>query len=95
MLALEMHPLMTIHLIVVTVGAIGVLGHPGAAGVTPLVRFWDKALPGTPVPEVIADLVQKGSTSDLCDLVYRVRIAKSSCQKVCLNCGKRTLLAIF
>ena len=54
-----MYPL-TIHLIVVAIGAIGVLGHPGAAGAATAVRFWEEALPGTPMPEVIADLVQKG-----------------------------------
>jgi hypothetical protein len=54
-----MYPL-TIQLIVVAVSTIGVLGHPGAAGAAPAMRFWEEALPGTPVPEVIADLVQKG-----------------------------------
>ena len=83
MLALEMHRLAILHLVVVVAGAIRVLGHPGdAGGVTPLVHFWEKALPGTPVPEVIADLVHKGSTSDRCAYV-----SKSSCQKNCLNCG--------
>ncbi|CAN6338862.1 unnamed protein product [Urochloa humidicola] len=54
-----MHPL-AVFLIFVTAGAASALyGHPAAAG-TPAARFWEKALPGTPMPEAIADLVQEG-----------------------------------
>lgn len=56
-----MHPLI-IHLIIVAVSSSGaiVLGHPAPADGTPAMRFWEQALPGTPMPAVIADLVQKG-----------------------------------
>ncbi|KAJ1266057.1 hypothetical protein BS78_08G121700 [Paspalum vaginatum] len=54
-----MHPL-SILLILVTAGAAhAVYGHPAAAG-TPAARFWEEALPGTPMPESIATLVQEG-----------------------------------
>jgi len=36
-----------------------VRGHPAEG--TPAMRFWEAALPGTPMPESIADLVQKGT----------------------------------
>ncbi|KAL6653128.1 hypothetical protein ACP70R_012053 [Stipagrostis hirtigluma subsp. patula] len=45
-------------LIVVAVGTTMVDGHPAAN--TPAAQFWAKALPGTQMPEAIADLVQKG-----------------------------------
>ncbi|TVU40157.1 hypothetical protein EJB05_13607, partial [Eragrostis curvula] len=54
-----MHPLALLPVLVVAAGATVVHDHPSAAG-TPAARFWDEALPGTPMPEVIADLVQKG-----------------------------------
>ncbi|CAN6356892.1 unnamed protein product [Urochloa humidicola] len=54
-----MHPL-AVFLIFMTAGAASaVYGHPAAAG-TPAAQFWEKALPGTPMPEAIADLVQEG-----------------------------------
>ncbi|CAN6361725.1 unnamed protein product, partial [Urochloa humidicola] len=54
-----MHPLV-VFLIFVTAGAASAVhGRPAAAG-TPAARFWEKALPGTPMPEAIADLVQEG-----------------------------------
>ncbi|CAL4905333.1 unnamed protein product [Urochloa decumbens] len=34
-------------------------GHPAILG-TPTARFWEEALPGIPMPEAIADIVQKG-----------------------------------
>ncbi|KAK3136951.1 hypothetical protein QOZ80_5BG0445540 [Eleusine coracana subsp. coracana] len=40
------------------VAAALVHGHP--AGNTPAAQFWEQALPGTPMPNAIADLVQKG-----------------------------------
>ncbi|KAL6641616.1 hypothetical protein ACP70R_019797 [Stipagrostis hirtigluma subsp. patula] len=45
-------------LIVAAVGAAMVHGHP--ADSTPAARFWSQALPGIPMPEAIADLVEKG-----------------------------------
>ncbi|CAL5092718.1 unnamed protein product [Urochloa decumbens] len=47
-----MHPL-SVLLILLTAG------HPAAAG-TPAARFWEETLPGTPMPEAIANLVQQG-----------------------------------
>ncbi|CAN6361732.1 unnamed protein product [Urochloa humidicola] len=52
-----MHP--CILLIMVATGAAAVHGDP-AADVTPAERFWEQALPGTLMPEAIADLVRKG-----------------------------------
>ncbi|KAL6905473.1 hypothetical protein ACP4OV_003074 [Aristida adscensionis] len=43
---------------VVAAGATVVHGHP--ADSTPAAQFWRQALPGTPMPEAIADLVRKG-----------------------------------
>jgi hypothetical protein len=34
--------------------------HANSAYDTPAGRFWEKALPGTPMPEAIADLIQEG-----------------------------------
>ncbi|CAN6348375.1 unnamed protein product, partial [Urochloa humidicola] len=54
-----MHPLV-VFLIFVTAGAASAVhGRPAAVG-TPAARFWEKALPDTPMPEAIADLVQEG-----------------------------------
>ncbi|KAJ1265703.1 hypothetical protein BS78_08G096100 [Paspalum vaginatum] len=53
-----MYPL-SVLLILVTAGIPAVYGHPAAAG-TPAARFWEEALPGTPMPGSIADLVQEG-----------------------------------
>ncbi|KAL6623469.1 hypothetical protein ACP70R_033348 [Stipagrostis hirtigluma subsp. patula] len=54
-----MHPPSAFLLIMVAAGVAGVRGLPPAAG-TPAAEFWEKALPGTPMPDAIADLVQKG-----------------------------------
>ncbi|KAL6623468.1 hypothetical protein ACP70R_033347 [Stipagrostis hirtigluma subsp. patula] len=54
-----MHPPSALLLIVVAAGIAVVRGLPPAAG-TPAAQFWEKALPGTPMPEAIADLVQRG-----------------------------------
>ncbi|TVU40158.1 hypothetical protein EJB05_13608, partial [Eragrostis curvula] len=54
-----MHPLALLPVLVVAAGAAVARAHPAAAG-TPAARFWEEALPGTPMPKVIADLVQKG-----------------------------------
>ncbi|CAN6356893.1 unnamed protein product [Urochloa humidicola] len=51
-----MHP--CILLIMVATGATAVHGDPAA--VTPAARFWEQELPGTLMPEAIADLVRKG-----------------------------------
>lgn len=53
-----MHPSTLLILIVVVAGTAVVHGHPAAS--TPAARFWQQALPGTPMPDAIADLVQKG-----------------------------------
>ncbi|KAK3140168.1 hypothetical protein QOZ80_5AG0397000 [Eleusine coracana subsp. coracana] len=45
-------------LIVAASGATAAHGHPEAF--SPEARFWEQALPGTPMPEAIADLVKKG-----------------------------------
>jgi hypothetical protein len=44
-------------------GLAGAHGLPAAAG-TPAARFWEQALPGSPMPEAIAQLVQKGILID-------------------------------
>ncbi|KAG0521588.1 hypothetical protein BDA96_08G174100 [Sorghum bicolor] len=55
-----MHPLELFLVVLVTTGAASaVYSHPAAAG-TPAARFWEEALPGTPMPEAIADLIQQG-----------------------------------
>lgn len=46
-------------LIVVAAGAGVVHGHPAAN--TPAAQFWKQALPDTPMPKAIADLVQEGT----------------------------------
>lgn len=46
-------------LIVLTAGAAAMVrSHPAN---TPAMQFWEHALPGTPMPEAIANLVQKGN----------------------------------
>ncbi|CAN6361735.1 unnamed protein product [Urochloa humidicola] len=52
-----MHP-SALFLIVVATSAATANGR--AADGTPAARFWEKVLPGTPMPEAIAELVQKG-----------------------------------
>ncbi|CAL5092541.1 unnamed protein product [Urochloa decumbens] len=52
-----MHPSMVL-LIVAVAGTAVVHGHPATN--TPAAQFWQQALPGTKMPETIADLVQKG-----------------------------------
>ncbi|TVT97151.1 hypothetical protein EJB05_57618, partial [Eragrostis curvula] len=54
-----MHRPFTFLLIVVAAGAVAVYGGHSAAK-TPAAQFWEQALPGTPMPEAIADLIQKG-----------------------------------
>ncbi|TVU40095.1 hypothetical protein EJB05_13544, partial [Eragrostis curvula] len=51
----NMHPLALLPVLVAAV----VRGHPAGTG-TPAARFWEETLPGTPMPDVITDLVQKG-----------------------------------
>ncbi|KAL6841125.1 hypothetical protein ACP4OV_029094 [Aristida adscensionis] len=53
-----MHPSMIFLIMVAIICAAVVHGHPAAS--TPAARFWEQALPGTPMPDAIADLVQKG-----------------------------------
>ncbi|PUZ67811.1 hypothetical protein GQ55_3G464000 [Panicum hallii var. hallii] len=48
----------TLLLIVVVAGAAAAHGHPATD--TPVAQFWEQALPGTTMPEAIADLVKKG-----------------------------------
>ncbi|KAF8733393.1 hypothetical protein HU200_015001 [Digitaria exilis] len=52
-----MHP-STLLLVVVVTGAAVVHGHPTTT--TPAAHFWQQALPGTTMPDAIADLVKKG-----------------------------------
>ncbi|CAL4891159.1 unnamed protein product [Urochloa decumbens] len=52
-----MHPFAFL-LIMVATGAAVV--HSGDPANTPAVQFWEQALPGTPMPQAIADLVQEG-----------------------------------
>ncbi|CAL4897997.1 unnamed protein product [Urochloa decumbens] len=53
-----MHPFAFL-LIMVAAGAAVVHGGDPASN-TPAVQFWEQALPGTPMPQAIADLVQEG-----------------------------------
>ena len=48
----------TLLLIMVVAGVAAVHGH--LATDTPAAQFWEQALPGTTMPEAIADLVKKG-----------------------------------
>jgi hypothetical protein len=52
-----MHPFAFL-LMMVASGTAMVDGSPAAN--TPAAQFWEQALPGTPMPEAIADLVQEG-----------------------------------
>lgn len=55
-----MHSKSAFLLIVVAVSTTAMVhGHPAAS--TPAARFWEQALSGTPMPEVLADFVQKGN----------------------------------
>jgi hypothetical protein len=42
--------------------------HPAAD--TPAGRFWEEALSGLPMPEAIADLIQKGTSLSLTSFYY-------------------------
>ncbi|KAL6847253.1 hypothetical protein ACP4OV_023106 [Aristida adscensionis] len=55
-----MHPsaLLVMIPVAIAIGAAGVHGHPAAG--TPAARFWEEALPGMPMPQPLADLVQEG-----------------------------------
>ncbi|CAL5092536.1 unnamed protein product [Urochloa decumbens] len=52
-----LHP-SALFLIIVAISAAAAHGH--AANGTPAARFWEEVLPGTPMPEALAELVQKG-----------------------------------
>jgi len=54
-----MHSKSAFLLIVVAVRTAAMV-HGHLAASTPAARFWEQALPGTPMPEVLADFVQKG-----------------------------------
>ncbi|KAJ1266252.1 hypothetical protein BS78_08G136700 [Paspalum vaginatum] len=54
-----MHPFALLMTLVAVAGLAGVRGLPAAAD-TPAARFWEQALPGSPMPEAIAELVQTG-----------------------------------
>ena len=60
-------------MIVVAAGAAVAQGGQPAA-VSPAVRFWEQALPGTSMPEAIADLVKKGTSTSLACLYIAVRV---------------------
>lgn len=63
-----MHPSKLLILTVVVTGAAAAHDHPSAS--TPAAQFWQQALPGTPMPEAIADLVQKGTPCAYIQPVY-------------------------
>ncbi|CAN6343698.1 unnamed protein product [Urochloa humidicola] len=52
-----MHP-STLFLVIVAISA--AVAHGRTADGTPAARFWQEVLPGTPMPEALAELVQKG-----------------------------------
>jgi hypothetical protein len=54
-----MHQQSAFLLIVVAVST-AAMAHGQLAASTPAARFWKQALSGTPMPEVLADFVQKG-----------------------------------
>nr|CAB3466424.1 unnamed protein product [Digitaria exilis] len=53
-----MHPYPLFLIMVAAMSAAAVHGRP--ADGTPAAQFWEEALPGTPMPEALAELVQKG-----------------------------------
>lgn len=55
-----MHPSALLLLLTVAAATGGVHGYGRPAEGTPAAKFWDQALPGSPMPEAIAELVQKG-----------------------------------
>jgi hypothetical protein len=59
----SMHPFSFI-VIVVAASAAAVHGH--SAVNTPAAQFWEQALPVTPMPNALADLVQKGTFIHTC-----------------------------
>ncbi|KAK3140165.1 hypothetical protein QOZ80_5AG0396960 [Eleusine coracana subsp. coracana] len=73
-----MHP-STVLLIVVATSAAVVHGHPAAK--TAASQFWEQTLPGTPMPNSISDLVQKGI--DHSPLVEQHSVASPSSISAC------------
>ena len=47
-------------LLIVVAVSTAAMAHGQLAASTPAARFWEQALPGTTMPVVIADFVQKG-----------------------------------
>lgn len=58
-----MHPSAMLLILLAAAVTGGVCGAHPAAG-TPAARFWKEALSGAPLPEAIADLIQKGILFD-------------------------------
>ncbi|XP_047079522.1 protein RAFTIN 1B-like [Lolium rigidum] len=86
-----MAPVVVLVLIAVVAGgaAAAVRGHPGDG--TPAARFWEAALPGSPMPEAIADLVQKGTDhSPLAEHRSAAMFLPNAClgYKYDIQCGK-------
>jgi len=48
-------------LLMVVAVSTAAMAHGHLAASTPAARFWEQALSGMPMPEVIADFVQKGN----------------------------------
>ncbi|CAL4897991.1 unnamed protein product [Urochloa decumbens] len=55
-----MHPSALLLIMVVAAGTAMVHGHRPTAAHTPAALFWEKAMPGTRMPDAIAHLVQRG-----------------------------------
>ncbi|TVT97146.1 hypothetical protein EJB05_57613, partial [Eragrostis curvula] len=55
-----MHPSVPLLIMVAAACMAGAHGGLHAAAGTPAARFWEQALPGSPMPDSIAELVQKG-----------------------------------
>ncbi|CAN6356895.1 unnamed protein product [Urochloa humidicola] len=75
--------------IMVAAGAAVVHGHP--AENTPAVQFWQQALPGTPMPEAIADLVQEGIDHSPLVEHYSTLPSISACILTNTICDARTV----
>ncbi|KAF7026612.1 hypothetical protein CFC21_038715 [Triticum aestivum] len=85
-----MHSKSAFLLIVVAVSTTAMVhGHPAAS--TPAGRLWEQALSGTPMPEVLADFVQKGI--DLSPLVehYSAQPSIGMCTLFNTICDARTV----
>ncbi|XP_002443500.2 BURP domain-containing protein 13 [Sorghum bicolor] len=67
------------------------MAHGQFAASTPAARFWEQALPGSPMPEVIADFVQKGIDQSPLVEPYSAQPSISMCTLFNTICDQRTV----